>query len=118
MPERLQWDFYSDVKNVHVTADAPIRIMTEDTFPLLRVAPRRFTGAENTAVAAGLLGTDTVYKSVYQLTRKDLEKQISDLMNTLSDPLNNKELLADFDREELENELIPRWHRNLEALQE
>ncbi len=117
VPERLQWDFYTDVKNVHVTADAPIRVMTEDGFPLLRVAPRRFTGTENVAVAGALLGTDTVYKSVYQLTRKDLEKQITDLMNTLSDPLNNKELLEDFDREELENELIPRWQKHLEELQ-
>ena len=118
VPEKLHWDFYSDVKNVHVMADAPIRLMTEDTFPLLRVAPRRFNGAENVAVAEALLGTDTVYKSVYQLTRKDLEKQISDLMTTLSDPLNNRELLADFDREELENELIPRWQKHLEELQE
>lgn len=39
VPERLQWDFYTDVKNVHVTADVPIRIRTEDTFPLLRVKP-------------------------------------------------------------------------------
>ena len=116
MPERLQWDFYSDVRNVHVTADAPIRVMTEDSFPLLRVEPRRFTGAENVAAAAALLGTDTVYKSVYQLTRKDLEKQITDLMNTLSDPYNNKELLEDFGREELD-ELIPWWQKNLEALQ-
>ena len=38
-------------------------------------------------------------------------------MNTLSDPYNNKELLADFDRAELE-ELVPRWQARLEELQE
>ena len=117
MPERLVWDFYTDVENIHVTADVPIRIMTEDVFPLLRVEPRRFKASENLAIVQALLNTDTVYKSVYQLTRKDLEKQISDLMNTLSDPYNNKELLEDFDREELD-ELIPRWQKNLENLQE
>ncbi len=118
VPERLTWDFYSDVKNVHVTANAPIQVMTEDAFPLLRAASRQFKAAEDLAIAQALLGTDTVYKSVYQLTRKDLERQITDLMNTLSDPLNNKELLEDFDREELENELIPRWRKHLEELQE
>ena len=39
VPERLQWDFYTDVKNIHVTADVPIRIRTEDTVPLLRMEP-------------------------------------------------------------------------------
>ena len=117
VPERLQWDFYTDVKNVHVTADVPIRIRTEDTFPLLRVKPWTGTNGENLKIVQALLGTDRVYKSVYQVTRADLEKQISDLMNTLSDPFNNKELLADFGREELE-ELVPRWQARLEELQE
>lgn len=117
VPERLQWDFYTDVKNVHVTADVPIRIRTEDTFPLLRVKPWTGTNGENLKIVQALLGTDRVYKSVYQVTRADLEKQISDLMNTLSDPFNNKELLEDFGREELE-ELVPRWQAHLEELQE
>lgn len=117
VPERLAWDFYTDVKNVHVTANVPIQLMTGDGFPLLRAVPRRFSPADNLAVAQAMLGTDTVFKSEYQLTRKDLEKQISDLMTTLSDPLNNKELLEDFSREELE-ELIPRWQKHLEELQE
>ncbi|MBQ3159100.1 MAG: hypothetical protein IJC00_01455 [Clostridia bacterium] len=117
MPERLQWDFYTDVKNIHVTADVPIRIRTEDTFPLLRVKPWTGSPTENLKIVQALLGTDTVYKSVYQVTRADLEKQIRDLMNTLSDPYNNKELLEDFGREELE-ELVPRWQARLEELQE
>ena len=117
MPERLQWDFYTDVKNIHVTADVPIRIRTEDTFPLLRVKPWTGSPTENLKIVQALLGTDTVYKSVYQVTRADLEKQIRDLMNTLSDPYNNKELLEDFGREELE-ELVPRWQAHLEELQE
>lgn len=117
VPERLQWDFYTDVKNVHVTADAPIRIRTEDTFPLLRVKPWTGTNGENLKIVQALLGTDTVYKSVYQVTREDLEKQIADLMTTLSDPYNNQELLEDFDRAELE-ELVPRWQAHLEELQE
>ena len=117
VPERLQWDFHTDVKNVHVIADAPIRIRTEDTFPLLRVKPWTGTNGENLKIVQAMLGTDTVYKSVYQVTRADLEKQISDLMNTLSDPFNNKELLEDFGREELE-ELVPRWQAHLEELQE
>ena len=116
VPERLQWDFYTDVKNVHVTADVPIRIRTEDTFPLLRVKPWTGSPSENLKIAQALLGTDTVYKSVYQVTRADLEKQIADLMTTLSDPY-NKELLEDFTREELE-ELIPGWQKRLEELQE
>ena len=117
VPERLQWDFYTDVKSIHVTADVPIRIRTEDTFPLLRVKPWTGTNGENLKIVQALLGTDRVYKSVYQVTRADLEKQISDLMNTLSDPFNNKELLEDFGREELE-ELVPRWQAHLEELQE
>ena len=117
VPERLQWDFYTDVKNIHVTADVPIRVRTEDTFPLLRVKPWTGTNGENLKIAQALLGTDTVYKSVYQVTRADLEKQIADLMTTLSDPYNNQELLEDFTREELE-ELVPRWQKRLEELQE
>ena len=117
VPERLQWDFYTDVKNIHVTADAPIRIRTEDTFPLLRVKPWTGSPMENLKIVQALLGTDTVYKSVYQVTRADLEKQIADLMNTLSDPYNNQELLEDFTREELA-ELVPRWQAHLEELQE
>ena len=99
VPERLQWDFYTDVKNIHVTADVPIRVRTEDTFPLLRVKPWTGTNGENLKIVQALLGTDTVYKSVYQVTRADLEKQIADLMTTLSDPYNNQELLEDFTRE-------------------
>ncbi len=117
VPERLQWDFYTDAKNVHVIADVPIRIRTEDTFPLLRVKPWTGSPKENLAIVQSLLGTDRVYKSVYQVTRADLEKQIADLMNTLSDPFNNRELLEDFGREELE-ELVPRWQAHLEELQE
>ena len=117
VPERLQWDFYTDVKNIHVIADVPIRIRTEDTFPLLRVKPWIATNGENLKIVQALLGTDRVYKSVYQVTLADLEKQIRDLMNTLSDPYNNKELLADFGREELD-ELVPRWQAHLEELQE
>ncbi len=77
---------YTDVKNVHVTADVPIRIRTEDTVPLLRVEPWTGSPKENLAIVQALLGTDRVYKSVYQVTRADLEKQIVDLMTTLIDP--------------------------------
>ena len=118
MPERLSWDFYTDTKNIHVTADVPIRIMTEGSFPLLRVMQKTGNPEENVKIARSLLGTETVYKSVYQLTRQDLEKEISDLMENLSDPMHNKNLLEDFTVEELENELIPRWQEHLEELQE
>lgn len=74
------------MKNVHVTADVPIRIRTEDTVPLLRVEPWTGSPKENLAIVQALLGTDRVYKSVYQVTRADLEKQIVDLMTTLIDP--------------------------------
>ena len=56
VPERLVWDFYTDVENVHVVAEVPIRIMTEDSFPLLRVEPRRFKASDNLAVVQAKLG--------------------------------------------------------------
>ena len=85
-PARFQCDFCTDVRSVHVTADVPIRIRTEDTVPLLRVEPWTGSPKENLAIVQALLGTDRVYKSVYQVTRADLEKQIVDLMTTLIDP--------------------------------
>ena len=37
MPERFQCDFVTETRQVHVQAVVPIRVLTEVTFPLIRV---------------------------------------------------------------------------------
>jgi hypothetical protein len=118
MPGRLEWDFTTETRNVHITADAPIRVLSDGGFPLLRCERRGFGAADNLAICKALMHADTVYESVPQRTKKDVAKQIEGLMEVLNDTERKSEIWKDYTEEEIENELLPMWREKLQALQE
>ncbi len=80
MPERFQCDFLTEARQVHVTADVPIRVLTEGTFPLVRVQRRTFTNEERLTVYRRLFDSDTVYKYEYRPTKEAVVKEIEWLL--------------------------------------
>ena len=80
MPERFQCDFVTQARQVHVTADVPIRVLTEGTFPLVRVQRRTFTNEERLTVYRRLFDSDTVYKYEYRPTKEAVVKEIEWLL--------------------------------------
>ncbi len=118
MPSHLNWDFYTDAQHVRVTADVPIRILTENRFPLLRCMRKQPTADENLALSKRLLGLDTVYLQVPQYTKADLEREIEVLMNLIYNNDHSAEIWKDHTEEEMKAEVIPRWKQQLETLQE
>ncbi len=58
MPKRFQCDFVTETRQVHVQADVPIRVLTEGTFPLIRVQRRQFTNEERLTVYKRLFGSE------------------------------------------------------------
>lgn len=59
-PERFACDFVGENLGAHVTADVPIRYLSETSFPQARVAPRAFTEQEVELLSRRLLG-ETLY---------------------------------------------------------
>ena len=103
MPERFQCDFVTQARQVHVTADVPIRVLTEGTFPLVRVQRRTFTNEERLTVYRRLFDSDTVYKYEYRPTKEAVVKEIEWLLQEptaeekkefLEDPENSEETWA------------------------
>ena len=80
MPEQFQCDFLTEARQVHVTADVPIRVLTEGTFPLVRVQRRTFTNEERLTVYRRLFDSDTVYKYEYRPTKEAVVKEIEWLL--------------------------------------
>ena len=80
MPERFQCDFLTEARQVHVQADVPIRVLTEGTFPLVRVQRRAFTNEERLTLYKRLFGSETVYKYEYRPTREAVVKEIEWLL--------------------------------------
>ena len=80
IPERLQCDFLTEARQVHVQADVPIRVLTEGTFPLVRVQRRTFTNEERLTVYRRLFDSDTVYKYEYRPTKEAVVKEIEWLL--------------------------------------
>ena len=79
-PERFTCDFTTSQQDVRVKADVPIDVLTDDVFPMLRVERRYLSDAERLTLASRALGTDELYVWEDQITRKDLENMIRDLM--------------------------------------
>ena len=75
-PERFQCDFTTSAKNVHVIADVPLEVLTDSTFPTLRVERRILTDRERMTVAQRVFGTDELYVFEQQITREQLEEMI------------------------------------------
>ena len=80
MPERFQCDFLTEARQVRVTADVPIRVLTEGTFPLVRVQRRTFTNEERLTLYKRLFESETVYKYEYRPTKEAVVREIEWLL--------------------------------------
>ena len=80
MPERFQCDFETN-DGAQITGDVPIRVLTDDAIPMLRVERRSVTDAERLTLAQRLLHTENLY--IYQdvLDRRSVEDMIRGLMD-------------------------------------
>ena len=111
IPERLSWDFYTDAQKSHVVADVPITVLSDGSFPLLRVEQRKITAEQNLAFCKALLGVDVVYRLVpRETTQSEIEQEIRTLMDMLSDPVAGNPLFGSgddtFTQEEID-EMVP-----------
>ena len=80
MPERFQCDFVTETRQVHVTADVPIRVLTEGIFPLIRVQRREFTNEERLTLYKRLFHSETVYRYEYRPNKEAVVKEIEWLL--------------------------------------
>lgn len=103
MPKRFQCDFVTEARQVHVTADVPIRVLTEGTFPLVRVQRREVTNEERLTIYRRLFESDGIYKYEYHPTKEAIVREIEWLLQEpteaekkefLEDPENTEESWA------------------------
>lgn len=94
MPRRFQCDFITEARQVHVTADVPIRVLTEGVFPMLRVQPREIKNEERLTIYKRLFGSDAVYRYEYVLTREAIVREIESLLQEPTEE-DKKEYLED-----------------------
>ena len=94
MPQRFQCDFVTDIRQVRVTADVPIRVLTEGVFPLIRVQRREVTNEERLTIYKRLFGGDGVYKYEYTPTKEAIVREIEWLLQEPTDE-EKKEFLED-----------------------
>lgn len=94
MPQRFQCDFVTDIRQVRVTADVPIRVLTEGVFPLLRVQRREVTSEERLTIYKRLFGSDGVYKYEYVPTKEAIVREIEYLLQEPTEE-EKKEYLED-----------------------
>lgn len=119
MPDRFAVDFYTPAQNVHVVVDAPIRVLTDGTFPMVRVERAKLTTEQRMTLAKRLLHTDKLYVWSYRVTREDLEREIA---NLIQEPTSEQK--AEWMREDPENteerwnEIMENRKKNLAQLQE
>lgn len=78
-PERFQCD-RAVGKGAHLVADVPIHVLTEGSFPVLRVVKTTLTSDERLTLAKRFLGSDTVYEYAYHLTRESVANQIASII--------------------------------------
>ncbi len=119
VPDRFTADFYTSAKNVHVTADAPIRVLTDGVFPVIRVERKKVSAADAATLAKRLLGSDKLYVWSYRMTREDLEHEIAAYMREPTPEQKAEWMHEDPENtEELWNENLEARKKQLEALQE
>ncbi len=103
MPQRFQCDFVTEIRQVHVTADVPIRVLTEGVFPMLRVQRRHLKNEERLTIYKCLFDSDAVYKYEYVPTKEAIVREIEYLLQEptesekkeyLEDPENTEETWA------------------------
>ncbi len=81
-PARFQCDFCTDVRSVHVTADVPLRVMSDGGFPLIRVERTGIDIADQYEMIKRCFGTDRLYIwQERQLTKKEVAEAIVTYMD-------------------------------------
>lgn len=76
-PERFQCDAYTDIKNVHIVADVPLRVFSDGSFPMIRVERTGIDIKDQYEMIKRCFGTDQLY--IWQerkLTRKEVAERI------------------------------------------
>ena len=115
-PARFTCDFTTSLKNVHVTADVPLEVLSDGVFPMLRVERRTLSDTERMTVAKRVFGTDDLYVWQYRFTRKDLENQIREYMREFT-PEEKEEWMRDVGAdEEAYQAMLERRRETLEDL--
>ena len=103
MPQRFQCDFVTEIRQVHVTADVTIRVLTEGVFPMLRVQRRQLKNEDRLTIYKCLFDSDAVYKYEYVPTKEAIVREIEYLLQEpteaekkeyLEDPENTEESWA------------------------
>ena len=116
-PARFICDFTTAQKNVHVVSDVPLDILTDGTFPTLRVERRTLSDEERMTVAKRVFGTDELYIFEEHVTRKDLEELIKAYMHEFT-PEEKAEWMRDMDADEEEYaRMLERRKEELERFQ-
>ena len=117
LPERFTCDFTTTQQNVRVKANVPIDVLTDGDFPMLRVERRTLTDAERLTLASRVLETDELYVWADQITRKDLENMIRDLMQEPT-PEEKAEWMREYNGTETEwQQLLERRKANVAEYQ-
>ena len=116
-PERFACDFYTSAQNVHVVSDVPLEVLTDGTFPTLRVERRILTDRERMTVAQRVFGTDKLYIFEEHVTRKDLERWIRELMQEPSPEEKAEWMREENSTEEEWQEMMERRKENIAELQ-
>ena len=118
-PDRFTAEFDTPAKNVHVSADAPIRVMTDGTFPTLRVERRTLSDEQRMTLAKRLLHTDKLYVWSYRMTCEELEREISVMIQEPTPEQKTAWMREDPENtEERWNDLMEQRREDLARLQE
>ncbi len=116
-PERFQFDAYTDIKNVHIAVDVPLRIFSDGGFPLVRVERTGIDVKDQYEMIKRCFGTDQLY--IWQ-KRRLTKKEVAERIVTLQE----WEATAEQRHREWEGTeedwefVVNQFHNELEALQE
>lgn len=109
VPERFQCDFALD-SGARVIADVPIRVLTDGSFPVLRVERRMLNRDERMSLIRQLLQTDgALYRQHDVYTRASIERILKGLM---------EEPTEEFKRDYMQDRPESDWAEYLQARQE
>ncbi len=99
-PERFQCDFTTN-GGARFTADVPIRVLCDGTFPVIRVERSNLSRDERILLVKRLLGSDTLYLHQQTVTLAYIESMIAESMRELTDE-EKEAFLIDHTQEDLE----------------
>lgn len=79
-PERFVCDFVIESSKTHVTADVPVRVLFDGSFPMLRAEHGTWSETQRLALAKRLTGSENLYIWEYRMTKEQLEALIAEYM--------------------------------------